>query len=81
MNDYVDWDAAYLEDDVLGMSKAEWSEKLAADTETFIANGGEIEYLPYDWKAEIAARIGYWKNLGQDTLDEMLDTSDDSSVY
>ena len=81
MNDYVDWDAAYLEDDVLGMSKAEWREKLAADTETFLANGGEIEYLPYDWKAEIAARVGYWKNLGQDELDEMLDATDDTNVY
>ena len=81
MNDYVDWDAAYLEDDVLGMSKAEWREKLEADTQTFIANGGEIEYLPYDWTAEIAARIGYWKNLGQEDLDDMLEASDDTHVY
>lgn len=81
MNDYVDWDAAYLEDDVLGMSKAEWREKLAADTETFLENGGEIEYLPYNWQAEIAARVGYWKNLGQDELDDMLDAGDDTNVY
>ena len=81
MNDYVDWDAAYLEDDVLGMSKAEWRAKLAADTETFLANGGEIEYLPYDWTAEITARVGQWKAHGQDELDDMLEAVDDSNVY
>lgn len=81
MNDYVDWDRAYLEEDVLGLSKAQWREKLAADTEEFLANGGEIEYVPYNPIPEMAARVGYWAPMGQDELDDMLDVDEDSSVY
>lgn len=84
MNEFTDWDRALIDhtDDVLGMSKAQWREKLASDTETFVANGGEIELLPYDWKAELAARVGYWQSLGQVELDDMLDAVDDeSNVY
>ena len=78
MNTYTDWDKAYLEDDVCGMSKAEWREKLAADTETFIANGGEIEYLPYDPLPEIMARVGRWEPMGRDELEDLSDLSDES---
>ncbi len=83
MNDYTDWDRALVDhtDDVCGMSKREWREKLAADTETFLSEGGEIEYIPYDWKAEIAARVGYWQSLGQQELDEMLDAGEETNVY
>ena len=73
--------SSYEFDDVLGMSKAQWREKLAADTEAFLADGGEIEQVPYDWTAEIAARVGYWQSLGQAELDEMLDTTDETQVY
>ena len=75
MNDYVDWDKAYLYDDVLGMDKAQWRQKLAKDTETFLANGGEIEYLPYNWQAEITARVGYWEPMGRDELEDLADES------
>ena len=78
MNTYTDWDKAYLEDDVCGMSKAEWRAKLAADTETFIANGGEIEYLPYDPLPEIMARVGRWEPMGRDELEDLSDLSDES---
>ena len=80
MNERIEF-SSYEFDDVLGMSKAQWREKLAADAETFLANGGEIEYLPYDWTTEIAARVGYWQSLGQAELDEMLDTTDETQVY
>ena len=73
--------SSYEFDDVLGMSKAQWREKLKADTETFIANGGEIEQIPYDWTVEIAARVGYWQSLGQVELDEMLDATNETQVY
>lgn len=75
MNDYTDWDKAYLEEDVLGLSKAQWREKLAADTEKFLANGGEVEYLPYNWNAEIAARVGRWEAMGHDELEDLGDES------
>jgi len=81
MNDYVDWDKAYLEEDVLGMGKAEWREKLAADTEVFLANGGEIDVIPYNPIPELAARVGYWQPMGQEELDDMLDSDEGSSVY
>jgi hypothetical protein len=65
----------YYEDDVLGMSKAQWREKLAADTETFLANGGEVEYLPYDPLPEIMARVGRWEPMGRDELEDLADES------
>lgn len=71
----------YLDDDVLGMSKAQWREKLAKDTEQYLADGNKIEYLPYDWKAEIAARVGYWQAMGQASFEEMMDADDDANVY
>lgn len=82
MNDYIDWDRELVDysDDVCGLSKAQWREKLAADTQTFLDSGGEIEYLPYDYKAEIAARVGYWQAHGQSELDEMLETIE-TDVY
>ena len=80
MNERIEF-SSYEFDDVLGMSKAQWREKLAADAETFLANGGEIEYLPYDWTTEIAARVGYWQPMGQEELDDMLDSDEGSSVY
>ena len=84
MNDFTDWDRALIDytDDICGLTKAQWREKLAADTATFLANGGEIEYLPYDYKAEIADRVGYWRPMGQSDLDEMLDAeSYETTVY
>jgi len=81
MNTYVDWDKAYLEDDVCGMSKTQWREKLAADTEAFLEAGNEIEVIPYNPIAEMAARVGYWQPMGQEELDDMLDADEDSSVY
>ena len=84
MNDFIDWDRALIDDtaDVCGMSKREWREKLAADTEVFVAGGGEIELIPYNWAVEIAARVGYWQSLGQVEMDEMLDAVDnESNVY
>ena len=82
MNDFIDWDRALIDytDDVCGLSKAQWREKLAADTETFLADGGEIEYLPYDPIPEITARVGRWQAMGQTELDEMLDAVDDDDV-
>jgi len=79
MNERLEF-ASLLEEDVCGMSKAEWREKLAADTEQFLADGGEIEQLPYNWQAEIAARVGYWQSLGQTEMDEMLDAIE-TKVY
>ena len=74
--------SSYEFDDVLGMSKAQWREKLAADTEAFVADGGEIKQIPYNWAVEIAARVGYWQSLGQVEMDEMLDAVDnESNVY
>ena len=73
--------SSYEFDDVLGMSKAQWREKLAADTERYVAGGGGIEQIPYDWTVEIAARVGYWQSLGQAELDEMLDSTDETQVY
>lgn len=85
MNTFTDWDRALIDytDDVCGMSKAQWREKLANDTEQYLAGGNEIEYLPYDWKVEIAARVGYWQSLGQVELDDMTDavSDDDVNVY
>ena len=83
MNEYTDWDRALIDhtDDVCGMSKAQWREKLKADTATFLANGGEIEYLPYDPMPEIMARVGRWQSMGQATLDEMLDAVDDDDAH
>ena len=81
MNDYVDWDRAYLEDDVLGMNKSQWRQKLAADTKVFLADGGEIDLIPYNPIPELAARVGYWAPMGQEELDDMLDVEDDISVY
>lgn len=73
--------SSYEFDDVLGMSKAQWREKLAADTEKFLADGGEIEQVPYDWSVEIAARVGYWQAQGQVELDNLFDTVDETQVY
>ena len=83
MNEYTDWDRALIDytDDVCGMSKAQWREKLATDTAQFLADGGEIELIPYNWTVEIAARIGYWKNMGQDDLDDMLEAGDVMDIY
>ena len=85
MNDFIDWDRALIDytDDVCGLSKAQWREKLAADTEKFLADGGEIEVLPYDPKPEIMARVGRWQSMGHAELDEMLDahSDDDLEVY
>jgi len=84
MNDFIDWDRALIDytDDVCGMSKREWREKLATDTGTFLAGGGEIQQIPYNWAIEIAARVGYWQSLGQVEMDDMLDAVDDeSNVY
>ena len=75
MNTYTDWDKAYLEDDVLGLTKAQWREKLAKDTEQFLAEGGEIEYLPYDPLPEIMARVGRWEPMGRDELEDLGDES------
>lgn len=83
MNEYTDWDRALVDttDDVCGLTKAQWREKLAADTQAYLDAGGEITVLPYDWKQEITARVGYWRALGQDELEDMLDSTDDSNVY
>ena len=83
MNTFTDWDRALIDytDDVCGMSKAQWREKLKADTDTFVANGGEIEVLPYDPMPEIMARVGRWQAMGHAELDGMLDAVDDEDVY
>lgn len=85
MNEFTDWDRALIDqtDDVCGMSKAQWREKLAADTETFLSDGGEIQYIPYDWKVEIAARVGYWEAMGKSAMDDMLEAGGitDMEVY
>lgn len=84
MNEFTDWDRALIDytDDVLGMSKAQWREKLAADTEQFLADGGEIEVLPYDPTQEIMARVGQWQSMGQQELDDMLEATDEeTNVY
>lgn len=73
MNDYTDWDASLVDysDDILGMSKAQWREKLKEDTQTYLDNGGEITYLPYDPVPEILARVGRWQAQGRDELDDL----------
>jgi len=84
MNEFTDWDRALIDytDDVLGMSKAQWREKLATDTEKFLADGGEIEVLPYDPTQEIMARVGQWQSMGQQELDDMLEATDEeTNVY
>ena len=81
MNDFVDWDITLLfEDDVLGMDKAQWREKLKADTDAFLAGGGEIEYLPYNPIPEMAARVGYWRPMGTEELNDMLDVDEDNET-
>lgn len=71
----------YLDDDVLGMTKAQWRAKLAEDTAKFLADGGEIEYVPYDPIPEMTARVGFWNPMGQTELDEMMDATEDTNVY
>lgn len=41
-----------------GLSREQVRSKLAEDTLTFLANGGIIEQVPYDDRAEKAARVG-----------------------
>ena len=41
-----------------GLSREQVRSKLAEDTLTFLANGGTIEQVPYDDRAEKAARVG-----------------------
>jgi hypothetical protein len=84
MNTFTDWDRALIDytDDVCGLNKTQWREKIAKDTEQFLADGGEIEYLPYDPMPEIMARVGRWQAMGQTEMDEMLDVTDDeTNVY
>lgn len=72
MKDRIEF-SSYEFDDVLGMSKAEWREKIAADTEAFLQAGGVIEELPYNPLAEIAARVGRWSPLGTEELDDLVE--------
>ena len=84
MNTFTDWDRALIDYtyDVCGLNKTQWREKIATDTATFLADGGEIEYLPYDPMPEIMARVGRWQAMGQTEMDEMLDVTDDeTNVY
>ena len=72
MKDRIEF-SSYEFDDVLGMSKPEWREKLAADTEAFLQAGGVIEQIPYNPVAEIAARVGRWSALGYEELEDIGD--------
>ena len=49
-----------------GLTREQVSAKLAADTATFLANGGKIKQLEYDDRAERRARVGRWMPLGTD---------------
>lgn len=75
MNDYVNWSRELIEDLTLGDSvnqqtKAQQRAEIARLTEEFLANGGEITYLPYDETAEREARVGYWRPMGAPLFEE-----------
>ncbi len=57
----------------------EWH-NFIADTREYLADGGTITYLPYDWKAEMVGRVGYWKPMG-DPTDEEIGADDDYETY
>ena len=61
-------------------TKREMSAEIAKHTEEYLANGGTITYLPYDWKAEMVGRVGYWKPMG-DPTDEEIGADDDYETY
>ena len=43
-------------DEPVMQTKQELREEIARHTEEFLARGGEITYLPYDWSAEMVDR-------------------------
>jgi len=53
------------------LTKQQVSDKLAADTAKFLADGGMITKLPYDDRAEKAARIGRWQMMGDPIHDDL----------
>lgn len=59
-----------------GLTKQQASRKIAEDTNTFLENGGEIEYVPYDPQPEMAARVGRWLPLGDASLGDFIDGFD-----
>lgn len=53
------------------LTKQQVSDKLAADTAEFLANGGTIQQIPYDPSKEMAARIGRWQMMGDPIHDDL----------
>ena len=61
-----------------GLTQEQVSAKLATDTATFLANGGTIQQLEYDDRAERRAKVGRWMPLGTD--DEFGALFDDPTI-
>lgn len=62
------------------LSKEQMRRRIAADTDTFVADGGTIEYVAYDPRAERASRVGYWQPLGAIVTDEVDDGWDETET-
>ena len=54
-------------------------ELIAQHTAEFLAKGGEITVLPYDPTAEREARVGYWNQLGSESMSQ--EGSDDDDEF
>lgn len=61
-------------DEPVLVTKQELREEIARHTEEFLARGGEITYLPYNWSAELedraASRVMYANEFGTDSRTE-----------
>jgi hypothetical protein len=55
-------------------------ELIAQHTAEFLARGGEIEVLPYDPTAEREGRVGYWNQLGSESMSQE-DSSDEEEFF
>lgn len=79
MNDYVQWDQDIL-NTAKQQTKDELRQEIARHTEEFLARGGKIQKIPYNWAAEMEARVGYWSAMGADLLDTE-DSDDGNDIY
>lgn len=70
MDDLMYYNLPSIDEPVM-QTKQELREEIARHTEEFLARGGEITYLPYDWSAELvdraASRVMYASEFGTDS--------------
>lgn len=62
------------------LTKQEAREQIAYDTCRFVADGGLIEEIEYDPRAEIAARVGRWQRMGDLRMDDLSDELDNTET-